>query len=169
MVLTWIELSPVEQRLVEYVAKLRRANCAAAGVRNAKFGSQSDEETDRLGVAGEIAFAKLFNVFPDLTTEPRHGGADSDVGPYRIDVKTTKYPTGRLLAATWKTILDVDVYALILAEPPRYGFCGFARAGDLLHPSRLADVAGRSGYSLDQTALRPDLPITAADIHWSGR
>ena len=163
----WITLSDVEQRLVTHLAKARQTNNDAAGVRNAKIGPQTDAHVNAIGVGGEIAFAKMFNAYPDLTTHPRKGGIDCRIGPYAIDVKTTDRPGGKLLAVTSKTLLAADVYALMIAAPPRYGFCGFARAGDLLHPSRLINLGHGPGYALDQVDLRPDLPINASDIHWS--
>jgi hypothetical protein len=161
-----IELNEAEQRLVCYLAKQRTTTNRAAAVHNARLGPQSDAETDHLGIGGEIAFAKLFNLYPDLSIEPRRGGADCSVGPFGVDVKTTRYPNGKLLAVATKALLapDADVYALMIARFPRYDFCGFARRGDLLHPSRLTDLGHGPTYALEQTEL-----LTADAIQWGVR
>lgn len=161
-----VTLTDVEQRLARFVAHQREAANRDAGIVNARIGPQSDQMTDLLGVGGEIAFARLFNVYPDLTIGARAGGADCTIGPYRLDVKTTHYAAGRLLAHTNKSLLAADVYALLEADFPRYRFCGFARAGDLLHPSRLMDLGHGPTYGMPQVDLRPDLPLTAAEIRW---
>jgi hypothetical protein len=159
--MTWIELNDAEQKLVQYLARCRMTANRAADIHNGRVGPQSDAETDQLGIGGELAFAKQFNIYPDLTVGPRRGGVDCYVGPYGVDVKTTKYVTGKLLAVPAKAVLAADVYALVVAHYPRYSFCGFARSGDLLHPSRLVDLGHGPTYALDQHEL-----LTKDDLRW---
>ena len=61
-----VTLNDAEQRLARYLARQRYESNRNQGVTNNRVGPQSDEVTDLEGIAAEIAFCKLFNVYPDL-------------------------------------------------------------------------------------------------------
>ena len=48
----------------------------AAGISNMQQGGQSQHKTEMEGMAAELAFAKHFNICPDMTIKPVAGGAD---------------------------------------------------------------------------------------------
>lgn len=101
-----------------------------AGRLNQKGGPQSDARTELQGVAGEIAFAKYSNCFPDMKEEP--GKYDLLWAYDTVDVKTTHYENGHLEVAITKQKGDVDIYALMVGEFPSYRYAGYAYADEVM-------------------------------------
>jgi hypothetical protein len=155
---TVIELNTVEKAICKQLAKMRYENARNSGVKNSKIGSQSDEFTDLEGISGEFAFCKLFNIYPDLSIAVRSAFQGNDDGDgtlheKKVDVKTTKYETGKLLAAPWKKT-NVDIFALMTGVFPKYTFRGFMKSEELLQSSRLSDLGHGQGYMAYQQELR---------------
>lgn len=149
-----VTLNAAEQKLAQYLARARHARNRGANVVNARIGPQSDEATDLEGVAAEIAFAKLMNVYPDTQTEvceradvytPSLGG---------VDVKATRFRNGKLLARKGKAGREADTYALMVGEFPTYRFVGWASAADLIAESNLTDLGHGPTYALPQGSLK---------------
>lgn len=110
-----VTLNIAEIKLAEYLAKVRYASNRAAGVVDTKIGYQDTVYTDLNGMGGELAFCKLRGIYPDTSTEPRSGGYDCiDQFGSTFDIKTTKYPNGRLLVDPKKVNANVQYYVLIL-------------------------------------------------------
>ena len=81
-------LNTTELRLVEFVSNCRYLNNRKAGVTDALYADASPMVMERRGFGAEVAFAKLLNTYPDLTTEPRSGGHDCVLpSGVRVDVK----------------------------------------------------------------------------------
>ena len=158
------ELNKPEKLIAKYVAKSRFESNRSAGITNSKIGGQSNEETDLEGIGAEMAFCKLFNVYPDLTIGPRSAKCNQDffdctVNGYTIDVKATKYPSGRLLAAPWKGEGNPPkCYALMVGKFPTYVFKGFMFSKDLLVPARLGNLGHGPTYIASQDELIGELP-----------
>ena len=154
---TLITLNETEQKLCKDIASNRYSNNRANSVSNKKIGKQTNEETDLEGIAAELAFCKLFNVYPDLTIYSRSSSQDKgDVllpNGKTVDIKTTKYKTGKLLAVTWKSN-KVDYYALMVGEFPNYTFKGFMESSELLKPSRLGSLGYGETYIAKQEELK---------------
>ena len=155
---TEITLNDVEQTLCKDIAK-RRFNCARSNkIHNAKMGPQSDEFTDLQGIASELAFCKLFNVYPDTTIYVRSSTKGEDKGDatlpsgLTVDVKVTKYETGRLLAVLWKK-KSGDFFALLTGTFPTYTFRGFMRQEELLQESRIGNLGWGDGFMAEQHEL----------------
>ncbi len=148
-----ITLDKTEQDIATSLAKRRYNAARNAGVSNAKIGPQSNWKTDLEGVGSEMAFCKLFNLFPDLTVGARKGGHDCELNNYKIDVKSTKYKNGRLLARTSKTLEDADIYALMVGEFPTYKFVGWSWNTDLLKKENVINLGHGDGYGLTQDKL----------------
>ena len=154
------DLHPSEVRLAKAVAEARFRSNREAGVANSKVGEQSDDYTDLNGFGAELAFCHLFRCCPDFTIEPRSSQKGEDtksdtilVTGHTVDVKQTKYLTGRLLAVPWKNYKSVDLFALMVGEVPSFAFKGFMSSGDLVHPSRLTDLGHGPTYAADQYEL----------------
>lgn len=122
-----------------------------------KQGGQSNWETDLEGVGSELAFCKLSNVYPDMETSSMNPhDCHSRVGA-AIDVKSTKYAGGRLLAVRWKDVSKVDLFALMVGKFPEYRLAGFMRAADLVKAERLLDLGYGPVHCADQSELiRPE-------------
>lgn len=151
-----VTLDRGERAVARLIADARYTNNRSSGVENQRIGPQSDEETDLSGIGAELAFCKLTNVYPDLTVEPRGGGWDCLSQKFsRIDVKTTTYPNGKLLARRTKTVNDADIYVLMVGEFPTYRWVGWVLSNELIKDENLIDLGHGPTYALDQHRLRP--------------
>ena len=147
-----ITLNESEQKLSRFLAKMRHDQARAKGRTDKQIGPQSSEETDLEGIGAEIAFCKLFNIYPD--TEIGHT-PDADCilrTGERVDVKATRHTNGHLLAVPWKTDA-VDLFALIIGTFPTYRLAGFMTSAELLQPTRLKDFGHGKGYAARQDEL----------------
>lgn len=158
---TKITLSKMEQYVCKFIAQMRHKNNRLKGVTNAKIGNQSDWQTDLEGFGAEFAFCMGFNVFPDFSVQVRSSQRGEDAqgdailpGGLVVDIKSTQYDDGRLLAARWKEP-EVDLYALMTGVFPEYTFRGFMLQQELLQEKRLTDLGHGKGYVADQSELRP--------------
>lgn len=150
-----IKLNRAEQVLARYLAEERFNNARQKGKPNEKVGDQPDWYTDLNGIGGEIAVAKHFNVYPDteidLDNLPEH---DLIIRHKKVDVKTTKYTDGRLLATLKKNLDSVDVYILVIGEFPIYNIVKWCFSKELIHPDNIRNLGRGDGYALDQEMLR---------------
>jgi hypothetical protein len=149
----YITLNPTERRLAQFIAKGRYERSRKRGIEDRKQGDQSNEMTDLEGMAAEIAFCRYMNLFPAL-----------DIGRYedwdcilpdgrKVDVKTTVYPSGRLLAVTWKKPKQIDLFALMVGAFPVYRCAGYMTAKDLLSDEHLTDLGHGPVYAASQAEL----------------
>lgn len=150
-----VTLSAGEMAVAQQLAAMRNAVARAGKVRNAKMGPQSDYQTDLDGLVAEIAFAKMMNVYPDLSVYPRHGGVDAVVNGIRIDVKSTRYPHGHLVAVIGKESDAVDRYVLGHVNDNMVRFFGWATSDELIRQENMKDFGHGSGYALPQQQLHP--------------
>lgn len=139
-----VTLNDVEQKICKAVANARHKTNRKSNVHNAKVGNQSNEQTDLDGVSGEMAFCKLADIYPKdiFVIHPKSAKRGSDkkgdvtyLGK-TVDIKTTAYRTGHLLATEGKTP-DVDYFALIIRDRDKYVFKGFMKSTELLEDKRL--------------------------------
>lgn len=152
-----ITLNTAEQRLAKYVGRERDLNGRRNGFTNRKLGPQSDEQTDLEGVAAEIAFARHFNVYPDLDIDCTEYPDFDAVLPngLKVDVKTTTYPNGRLIVAPWKDVDAVDAYVLVVGEFPTYRIVGAMESYRLVRPHRMKDLGHGKVFVATQDELKP--------------
>lgn len=147
-------LNDAEQMLAKYLAEKRYDSNRASKIRNAKIGPQSNQETDLNGIGGEIAFCKMFGAYPDMSISPRHGGFDCLWRGKKVDVKTTKYTTGKLIARKSKDKSSADLYVLIVGQFPRYAYKGMASSDELFKNENIVNLGYGDTYALDQSKLR---------------
>jgi len=159
---TEVSLNEIEQRLCVHVAKVRYAANRDGGVKNAlnsanTFDVMPTFEVDLEGYGAEVAFCKLFNVYPDFSFHLRD--SERDFGDARlacgrvVDVKSTKYKTGRLLAPLWKNDAH-DLYALMIGVFPTYKFVGFMKREDLRREERIGFINGGKAFLAPQEELK---------------
>jgi len=150
-----IVLNEAEQKLATFLATSRYQNARSKGIKDNKIGDQSNMATDLEGMAAEIAACRLLNVYPDLQTEsiPVHDLITSK--GYTVDVKVTKYESGKLLAVKNKIKNPSDFYMLMIGTFPNYRCAGFASKDHLLCDSTLTDLGKGEGHALHQSDLTP--------------
>jgi len=166
---TTITLDQVEQRLCCHVAKVRFTENRRNGVENSlnKHLSWTQEATVQIdldGYGGELAFCRLFNIYPDFTVHLRSTGEDKGDAKLpcglAVDVKSTKYKNGNLITGIWKDD-NTDLYALMVGEFPTYTFMGFMRKEDLRREGRVGDL----GYGPTYIAPQEDL-TELEEVKW---
>ena len=147
-------LTELEQYLCRRGAKMRFTNNRKQNIPISKVGPQSHEKTEIIGLGGEIAVARWLNIYPDLTTHTRQGGADliSNTGK-RIDVKTTMYETGKLLAMMNTAYPDIDIFVLVTAKFPVFIVRGWATKEELLRPDTVTNLGYNNVHCLAQDEL----------------
>lgn len=161
-----VTLHGFEQAICESIAESRYENNRQSGVTDKKMGGQSVTETDLYGIAAEFAFCKLFNLFPDFSIEPRSAAGGTDVEKdsklfiWRVDVKGTKYPFGRLVARPMDSNYTshaarstTDLFALMTGPYPTFTFRGFFSKEDLLQQARIGDLGHGPTYIAQQHEL----------------
>ena len=82
-----VELSPSEVLVCECIGRMRSLIARTANVKDVKIGQHDGSNADVMGFKGEYAFAKYFNVFPDLGLSPRSGSYDGVLKNYKYDIK----------------------------------------------------------------------------------
>jgi hypothetical protein len=148
-----VVLNAIEQELAKSVAGRRYAMNRNTNTVDRKIGKQSVEETDLEGIGGEIAFCRAYNLYPDTNLDSRpHFDAVLSNGT-TVDVKTTKYLNGKLIAIRGKVSKPPDAYALVVGTFPNYRIAGLMRASELLQDSRLINL----GYGLTFAAEQSEL------------
>jgi len=147
-----VELTDAELMVAKMLGGLRTIVGRTAGVTDRKVTNQSGLSIDEDGMIAEYAFCKHFNIFPDIVPGPRSGSYDCVYQGKRIDVKSTRYPDGRLLA-TLKDNPDVDIYVLAVLSGNTVTFPGFATKSALCRKENETDLGRGIGYAMDQERL----------------
>lgn len=153
-----VKLSESELYVIKWLASQRSSLARQNNIGDAKIGPQSSEQIDIDGLIGEFAFSKLFNLWPDMEVghKPLYDVKCSLGG---VDVKTTRYPKGRLLASLKKQSIPANWYALMwLEDDSTAHFIGAAQASDLFQRENIINLGHGPGYALDQFELvKPDV------------
>ena len=150
-------LTYLEKKICVDGADMRYNIARSSGVSNGKIGPQSNKLTDQLGLGGELTVAKWLNLYPDFTIYVRQGGADLVThSGTRIDVKTTKYATGRLLAKINTAYESIDVFVLVTTDYPTFTVRGWATKEQLINPENIINLGHGDGYGLNQDQLQVD-------------
>ena len=140
-------LTPSEYDLAEHIGVMQYQKWRRSGTPNTFIGRHSYECYIE-GFAGEMAFCKLFNLYPHLDTEPvTVDDGDCNLFGLRIDVKTTNVPHGQLLATRGKKVESTDAFALLTGEKRKYTYRGLMASRELLREIRLRQMTTKGPYS----------------------
>lgn len=132
-----INLTSSERDFCLHVAALRDKSNRLVTAQNpvVNSGVQPDY-AEREGVMSELAFCKMLNIFPTefFDVSPRSATSGEDLGDavvngWTIDVKTTKYKTGKLLSKRKNPAIDLVV--LMIGENGSYELVGGLLASDM--------------------------------------
>jgi len=149
-----IILNIAEQKLSKYLGQKRFENARKKNKPNMKIGGQSNYETDLNSIGAEIAFCKMFNLYPDTETDLNDLPVfDAITRQGRlVDIKSTKYENGHLLVAPWKDKNNVDYYCLMVGDFPKYRFCGMISSNELFNLPK-KDFGHGEGFAASQGQL----------------
>lgn len=152
---TYVELSENEQAMARFIASFRQHENRINGVKDTATKKNESYRVELNGYGAELAFCKIMNLYPDLTFHIRQHGYDClFLNGDRIDVKTTTYKTGSLLAARKNP--DIDLYVLMIGTFPEYRYVGWAKAEELIQKENLTDFGHgkkKRCYALPQDQL----------------
>ena len=105
-----IILKPSEYSLAVYLSSVRTYVNEYAKVSDKQMGYDDGFLIGVDGLVGEFGVCKHFNVCPDLSFEPRKGGADCVINGNRVDVKSTKPGKNKVFVPEWKAKDKIDRY-----------------------------------------------------------
>ena len=150
-----VELTDSEYSVAVMLAIARRSAARGNGVVDMQIGKQDPYDIELDGLMAEIAFAKQFNYYPDLTVGPRNGGEDFRLRDGKtVDIKATRHKNGRLLATLKKESSPCDLYVLAIVEPPRkINLVGYIGCDKLFQDKNLIDLGHGTGYGVTQDLL----------------
>ena len=155
-----VTLTAGEVRLGRFVARERRESNRFAGFPDRTHSrDMSSYEVDLVGVFGEMAFCKLFNIYWDGNGEPRlsvDDDGDCTIRAYgfdlRCDVKTTEWETGRLLLPRYTDKPAIKIYGLMTCTFPTLVYRGLMLSEDLVS-CPLMDLGGSMVHAAQQSEL----------------
>ena len=153
-----VTLTDTEQAIARFIAKKRHAADQAAGIVDRQMGDDDPEAINVIGAAGELAFCKASNLWPDLQVANGHGGKPAGDCTYwgsTFDIKTTKRTKGRLLARPNKATKPADFYVLVVGDIPTLKIVGWISADDLFQDRNLTDLGHGPTYAVTQNSLKP--------------
>jgi hypothetical protein len=86
------------------------------------------------------------------SSEKKTDDGDAIVEGLTVDIKTTKYETGRLVTPKHKKIV-CKLHALMVGEFPEYEFKGFIKTEELMKEENLKDLGYGLTYCIEQEKL----------------
>ena len=148
-------MTPSESAIALTLAVMRNTTARQNNVADKQMGKQDPIQIDRDGILAEMAFGKQFNLYPDLSVYPRKGGADLIThNGMKIDVKATRYKSGRLLIHIDKPVEEVDIYVLGIVDGDDVDLVGYIKSAEAIQPQNLNDLGHGSGYVIEQSNLK---------------
>lgn len=148
-------MTPSESAIALTLAVMRNTTARVNNVADKQMGKQDPIQIDRDGILAEMAFGKQFNLYPDLSVYPRKGGADLITHQgLKIDIKATRYKSGRLLIHIDKDVQEVDIYVLGVVDGDSVDFVGYIKSKEAIQPQNLKDLGHGSGYVIEQSNLK---------------
>lgn len=149
-----VALTPIEQRLAKALAEMRYSTQRANGVTDRRVSDKQETDIDLEGAGAEIALARVLNVYPDLDNK----AGDEDLvlkDGRRVDVKSTRYKSGRLLAVPWKKGKPADLYVLLIGSFPEYRIAGWVTRDELFNDANRQSFGASQtkGFAVEQANL----------------
>lgn len=156
-----VDLTKSELHICRLLGIMRRST-ARNKVEDQQMGNQDPWALDMDGMIGEFCVAKFLNVCPDLTIGVRSGGQDlQSVEGRSIDVKTTRYKSGKLLCTIKKQSDPCDIYVLVIVDDDGGDIVGWAKKEDIFLEQNKSDLGHGVGYALQQSALNNNMELLA--------
>lgn len=154
-----VDLTVEELRHAYGIAVQRMASNLGAGVRDQKLTDRSPWQIHIDGAIGELAFARMFNVYPDFGISPRAGSPDFVVrqgGVLKtVDVKTRRRVDGDLMVPLHKAKPPArcDLYVLMIVDDCGAWCAGWTPADALFRPENIKDYGKGPTYAMEQACL----------------
>ena len=161
---TLINLNENELELAKTIAIARNVSNRKEGViDNIQDKNRTSIQIDIDGAEAELAFFKFVNEYPesffDTTNKAKSTGTDlgdAILDNLSIDVKSTRYKTGKLIQSGAKTLKsNIDIYCLVIKEGENtFNMKGFYPSALLLHEDNYGKhFPGRPCFAVPQKVL----------------
>ena len=161
---TLINLNENELELAKTIAIARNVSNRKEGViDNIQDKKRTSIQIDIDGIEAELAFFKLINKYPvsllDTSNKSKSNGTDFGdvfIDNLSIDVKSTRYKTGKLIQSGAKTLKSkIDIYCLVIKEGENtFNMKGFYPSSLLLHEDNYGKhFPGRPCFAVPQKVL----------------
>jgi hypothetical protein len=156
---TLMFLTEDEVKFANLIGSKRNSTNRKLDVNDTRYKRTDPLEIDQLGARAELVIHKFCNQYPEdmFMFKPLSKANKTDLGDIFIeglgvDVKATKYKTGKLLANIGP-IPDIAIFGLIIENNiNEYDLKGFMTAHDLYDEKRI-EVVGRLVYAAHQKDL----------------
>ena len=156
---TLIFLTEDEVKFANLIGSKRNSSNRKLNVFDNRYKKTNPIEIDQLGARAEMAIHKFCNQYPEdmFIFKPRSKAKKTDLGDifiegFSVDVKATKYKTGKLLANIGP-LPDIDIFGLIVENNlNEYDIKGFLPAYEL-HDEKRIEIVGRRVYAAHQKDL----------------
>ena len=149
-----IRLNQAEKEIAAKMALIRQVTNRTQGTVNQKVHDKDSLEVDREGFAGELAFCKIFKLYPDF------GNTRADADAYHpelkwVDVKTAPEQHHNLLVRQPKADHPADTYALMIGtwKIGTFSFMGYATREEVFRDDNLVDP----GFGICHRVMQKDL------------
>ena len=138
-----VDLSENELRVARMVAVERQLY----GRKNYEDKKKMEDgfQADVDGMVAEMCFGRLFNYYVDMGLGKRKEDFVSRKGE-TIDVKSTRYKNGRLLATLDKKEDPCDIYVLMVVDDQGGWYRGYVRKEELFRDENIKDLGRGPGY-----------------------
>ena len=132
-----VRLTSEEAKICQFLGKARRQSNRSHGINDQLVARENPEERDIEGIGAEMAFAKLYNLYPPFNIQPQSGSADFIMGR-TIDIKQSNHLDARLIVPPSKIEKGgCDAYVLATGKLPYYIFRGFAKKEQICNQKNL--------------------------------
>lgn len=132
-----VELKPSEYSMAVYLSSVREHINKISGVSDMQMGKEDGFKIGVDGLVAEFAVCKHFNVWPDLSYEPRSGGFDCIINGRRVDVKSTKKDRWSVFIPQRKRTNNVDRYIWCWVDYRTATILGWFAPGDIFREENL--------------------------------
>ena len=163
---TPVSLTKAEVGLAEYIGNSRQSANRSRNIRSLKVSDKmSDLDIDILGAKAELAFFKACNLYPynlfdtdkSMSKKNKTDIGDIVIDGKVIDIKTTKYVTGKLITKSKNDADVIDIFCLITQDDENmFIIRGFMPSFELVTDERLGHLGrhiNRPCYIAEQKDL----------------
>lgn len=148
-----VTLSSSEMSMCNILGNMRHMVNRAGKTVDRQKGNQSALDIDMDGVIAEYAFCRHWNIFFDLSSQARSGSYDCLLNNKRIDIKSTRYATGRLIK-TLKPNPDIDIYVLAIIDGNTVSFPGWISSENFIQEQNILNLSNKGDcYAMTQDQL----------------
>tara|TARA_R100000458_G_C8251327_1_gene228231 strand:- start:23 stop:514 length:492 start_codon:yes stop_codon:yes gene_type:complete len=153
---TKVILNNQEIALATWIGKGRQATAERRKLYNLNQCGADDEWMHINGAAGELAFCKLFKIYPHSFLDELGNNCSYDAwidGVGGVDIKTSTSMNGCLNVEYRKRYNPADNYALMTGDGVAFNYRGMISKELLFMERNIKDVGNGNYYAIDQGQL----------------